>query len=113
MPRDQLSPRFILAKNIRALLEHHSWSERDMGKHAGIDPKTVNNLTNQRVDARQDMVQAIAKACGISVSQLMDPEFDPASATSPGVKELIALYAQADERGKENILRVAQMAAGK
>ena len=104
-------PRQTLAKNLRALCNKFEFSGHEVARRARVDPKTVNNQLNAKYDPRPDQVDAVAAVFGLNYWDLLNPHFDPEAASSDIVRQLTALYSQADDKGRRNIMAVAEMAA--
>lgn len=104
-------PRLTLAKNLKLLLERTGMSAPEVALKAGVDRKTVNNQINGRYDPRLEQVQAVAEVFGCNNWDLLNPAFNPDVSKNHKLQQLEELYALADESGRENILRVAEMAA--
>lgn len=103
-------PRQTLQRNLKTLIAKTGISATEVAARAKVDRKTVNNQLNARYDPRPEQVQAVAEVFGFNEWDLLNPAFDPERKSSK-LQELAALYGKADEQGKENIMRVAEMAA--
>lgn len=104
-------PRHTLARNLSALLSKTGLSPPEVARRAGVDRKTINNQLNGRFDPRPEQVQSVAQVFGVNNWDLLNPHFDPAAPTNHKLQQILSAYAQADESGRESILRVAEMAA--
>lgn len=111
MPEKRLSPRLVLARNLKILIEKSGLAAPEVAKRAGVDRKTVNNQLNGRYDPRPEQVDAVAKVFGLTGWILLSSSFRPEMANNGNIQRLLELYADANEDGRENILRVAEMAA--
>jgi transcriptional regulator with XRE-family HTH domain len=105
-------PKGILSQNLRALMQRAGMKGPEVAAKAHVDRKTINNMEEGRFDPRPEMVVKVAKVFGYGAHQLLDPNFNPDTADSPELRELIASYNMADPDGRDNILRIAKMAAG-
>lgn len=110
MSKERPLPRQNLAKNLKALIQETGLSGPEVAKRAGVDRKTINNQLNGRYDPQPDMVDAVAKVFNLNGWQLLAPNLDIEAATNGRLQELFELFSAADEVGRENILRVAEMA---
>ena len=110
MADKQLQPRHIFARNLKALIDESGLSAPEVAKRAGVDRKTVNNQLNARFDPRPELVESVAKVFGVDASLLLSPTFGTSFARSVATK-LVQLYNEADEAGREVIMKVAEMAA--
>src|SRR5579859_4932503 len=55
------SPRHILARNLKLLIEKSGMSAPEIARRARVDRKTVNNQLHARFDPRPDQVAAVAQ----------------------------------------------------
>jgi transcriptional regulator with XRE-family HTH domain len=104
-------PRQTLARNLKLLIETTGITASEVAQRAKVDRKTVNNQLNGRYDPRPEQVQAVAEVFGYNNWDLLNPSFVPDGSKNNKLHQLAALFAQANDAGKENILRVAEMAA--
>lgn len=82
----------------------------EVAQKAGVDRKTVNNQLNGRYDPRPEQVQKVAQVFGFEAWQLLSADFNVELERNGKLRELIALYANADEEAREAMIRVARMA---
>lgn len=108
---NSVSPRKILARNLKALIAVTGVKAPEIARRAKIDRKTVNNQINARFDPRPELVDAVAAVFGIEGWLLMSESFDPETSVSVSLSKVIEYFNDSDKEGRENILRVAQMAA--
>lgn len=104
-------PRQALAANLKKLISSTGLTAPEIAKRAGVDRKTLNNQLNGRYDPRPEQVDKVAQVFGLTCWELLNPAFEPTRTANGHLQELIALYSQADDAGRENILRIAEMAA--
>lgn len=78
--------REVLAANVHALMQHQFIASSNkpmaLAKKAQLSLSSVQRVLDQDTGASIDTVEAIAKAFGVSVYQLMVPNIDP---TNPPV----------------------------
>lgn len=84
-------------------------SAPEVAKKAAVDRKTLNNILNERVDARSDIVEAVAGAFKLTAAELLSPNFDANISIDTNLKELITLYQNAHDEGRKAILNVAKV----
>lgn len=111
MPKENPPPRKTLANHLKVLIAKTGLSAPEVAKKAGVDRKTVNNHLNGRYDPRPDQVRAVAAVFGVNEWDLINPRWSPHKEQNNKLSELIELYEKANPEGRENILRVAEMAA--
>lgn len=86
-------------------------SPPEVARRASVDRKTINNQINGRYDPRPEQVQAVAEVFGYNNWDLLNPAFEPDGEKNARLRELVALYTEADAEAQESILRVAELAA--
>jgi transcriptional regulator with XRE-family HTH domain len=110
LPKQSVAPRQRLAKNLTALMKMQELSSVQVGKLAGVDPKTVNNLSHGRFDPRLSLVEKVANVFGMTTWQLLATDLDVRKVDSAQVTRLIERFSNASENGRAAILSVAQIA---
>jgi transcriptional regulator with XRE-family HTH domain len=99
-----------LAKNLTALMKMQDLSSVQVGKLAGVDAKTVNNLSHGRFDARLSMVEKIANVFGMTTWQILATDLEVRKLDSIQVTRLLERFSNASENGRAAIMQVAQIA---
>jgi len=112
MTNTRKAPRKVLAENLRRLMDHHSYSGAEVARRAKVDPKTVTNMLNEQHNPDLDNVAAVAAVFQLSLWQLIRPNLTIEKMEDGSVDQLIENYYSANDKGKESILQVAEMAAG-
>lgn len=107
------SPRHILARNLKSLIKDAGLTIPEVARRAGVDRKTVWNQANARTDPQPERVALVAKVFDLEASMLLSDAFLPEIVKDANFKKLLALYAAANEDGKNLILRVAEAAPRK
>jgi transcriptional regulator with XRE-family HTH domain len=111
MAEKRPEPRRTLARVLRLLMTKHDFSEEDVARLSGVSKKSINNMLNERHAPNLDHVDAVARVFGLNLWQIIMPGLPDEIATSHRLDELIARYGQADDRGRESIDRVAEIAS--
>ena len=98
----------LLARRVRALREAHGWSQRDLGKRAGVAQKTISNMEN--VDAirkapKLDIVEKVARALGCDLWKLLMPDQDEDE------QELLSVYRRMHRSDKETLRKISSALA--
>jgi transcriptional regulator with XRE-family HTH domain len=107
----EVSLRQRLAANLRFLIKEAEQSQREAGRGAGADPKTINNMTHGHHDVRISSIQKAARHFDLEAWQLLAVDFDALPADRKDVLRLLELFARSDEAGRQTILSVAAIAA--
>ena len=96
----------VLAENVRALMSapqnRHLDSDRKLGRLAGVNHKTINNILNARHNVTLTNVEKIARAFRVEVVALFCP------ATDRGFLTICQVYSGADSRGREFLAATAE-----
>jgi transcriptional regulator with XRE-family HTH domain len=113
MAKEKLLPRETLAKNLKGLMAETKLSAPEIARMAGVDRKTVNNQLNGRFDPRPEALDAVAKVFNLAGWELLSPNFDMKAAKNTALQKLIELFNASDEKGREAIMNIAELAAAK
>lgn len=112
MPRTELLPRQVLAKNLQALqLALPELHPAELARRAKTDPKTLTNyLRGTKFSPNLEIVQKIASVYEVNYLDLLSPWFKPEMVKSGTPTQLLKAYSEASPENRINILRVAEMA---
>jgi transcriptional regulator with XRE-family HTH domain len=105
------APRYVLAENLRVLIEVNKTTAPRVAEKAGIDRKSVNNMLNARFNPDLDNVEAVANVFGLTSWQLLRRDLKDALVKAGVVEELIDNFYKASEDGRAKIMGIAEMAA--
>lgn len=104
-------PRKTLAQNLRALMTARGMKAPELARVSGVDAKTINNMLHARFEPRLDKVEAVASALNVTAWQLIMHGMADALLSDVGLQSVMDSYALTDDAGRDNIVRVAEMAA--
>jgi len=100
-----------LAENVRRLMAHFGWTQRDVATRAGISQRAVGYLINykdgQDRHPTTQTVQAIAAAFGVEAWQLILPNLPMELVQSKRFTKLIENYRDAPDTGRAQVERIA------
>lgn len=71
--------RKIFSENLKFYLNLREMKQKDLADEVGFPPATVSNWVNGRKYPRVDTIELIAKALGVSQSQLIEDRAKPAN----------------------------------
>lgn len=111
MAKERIPPRQRLAKNLRVLSKVHELSGHQIGRKAGIDPKTVSNMMRAEFDPRMSMVDKVASVFGLAGWQLLAYDMEKHPPDSAQVARLLEHYSAAEDLGRKAIMQVAEIAS--
>lgn len=60
----------IIAKNVRSLMEREGMVQIQLAERAGVSQRTISNVVRGAHQPRIEVLDALAKALGVSVSDL-------------------------------------------
>jgi transcriptional regulator with XRE-family HTH domain len=83
----------------------------EVARLSGVDAKTVNNMLHGRFDPRPEKADMVAQVFGLSGWQMLIPDLPVDLLRNGKLDQLIANYVSASPDGRDNIRRVAEMAA--
>jgi len=109
MAKERPLPRHSLARNLKQLLAQSEMTATVLALKAGVDRKTINNQLNGRFDPRPEQVDKVAMIFGLNHWDLLSDKFDVALAKNKDLQRLLELYAKANKKDRESILRIAEM----
>lgn len=108
----QTNVTLALADNVRRLMAHTGWVQRELASRAGISQRAVGYLINykdgQDRHPTTQTVAAIANAFDLETWQLMMPNFPVEMLNSKRMSKLFENYLDAPESGRVSVERVAE-----
>jgi transcriptional regulator with XRE-family HTH domain len=110
-PSPRPLPKYVVRDNLKFLMAQGNIPPGELAEKAGIDRKTLNNFLNARYDPRPEMLDKVAGVFGLDGWMLLSPLVKEGGEHSSQINRLLTAYAAASDKGKENVLRVAEMAA--
>jgi transcriptional regulator with XRE-family HTH domain len=111
MPTKRPAPRFVLASNLKALIEANKTTAPRVAEKAGIDRKSVNNMLNARFNPDLDNLEAVASVFGLTSWQLLRHDLKDALVKGDVIDKLIDDFYSASPEDRQKISGVAEMAA--
>lgn len=111
LKKKRISPRETLAINLAFLKQRFGYSDREIGKRAGISPKSVNNMYNERTDVQLESVDAVAKVFGLGLWHLLMPDLEVDYEDLADFENLREGWIASSDDGKKQILSIASFTA--
>ena len=106
--------RTIISENLSRLMHlddpKHRISQKDMGKQAGCDQRTIGRILSKDMAATVDMLDGIAKSFGLECWQLLTPDLDP---TNPPINHMTESEKQLYERMRESARQIMDAEPGR
>lgn len=107
----KVPPRKTLAVNLRLLMDARKMKAPEVARTAKVDAKTINNMLHGRFEPRLDRVEAVAQVFGLTAWQLIIPGMAASLIADGKLQTVVESFGLTDEAGRDNIYRVAEMAA--
>ncbi|HDX0792343.1 TPA: helix-turn-helix transcriptional regulator [Stenotrophomonas maltophilia] len=101
----------VVAHNVRRLMEHHSLSQAELGRRAGVAQTMISGLVSRQdgsKNPRSDTIDKLAAFFKVAPWMLLIPDIDMDMLTDQGLKELVESYARVPALGRATILRIAE-----
>lgn len=95
----------VFAFNLKAQMEMHHKSRREVCKDLGLSYYTFSDWINGKKYPRMDKVELLARYFGISKSDLIEEQKEPAAITSSELIDLIS-NASLSEKKRAFIMRI-------
>ncbi len=103
----QKNSRTILAENLAKLMmlddPERKIAQKDMGKMAGCNQRTIGRILSKDMGATVDTLDGIAKAFGLHTWQLMTPDLDP---SNPPINHMTESEKKLYERMRESARQI-------
>lgn len=98
-------------ERIRLARKHRGLTQEQLSEASAVSQSLISQLERSPTATGSEYVVRLAKALRVSVEWLSDEIGEMELPSSAGLQQLITLYTQADERGRDSILRVAEAEA--
>lgn len=92
-------------KRIRELMESGNWTEYQLSKKSGLSHSTISNMFKRDTAPTLPTLEAVCKALGVTVVQLLSEEDDPSKLT-PEQSELFSKWSTLSDEQKQLILNL-------
>lgn len=88
-----------IARNIKALREHHNMSQSDLAKLLDVSDKAVSTWENGRREPRMGVIQKLALAFNLQISDIVEKDLETyyKSKTSPAPAKAETKEVSADQ----------------
>ena len=107
--------KFVIARNVEALRDHHRWSQHELSRRSGVSQSTISNMENPekatpRYSPTTDNVDAVAAVFGITGAILAMPLPIDLLLDFGKISIVLTDYAQSDPNGRRAIEAVSELA---
>jgi transcriptional regulator with XRE-family HTH domain len=101
------SARKVLAENVKALRDHHGWSQAELAGHSGVKQTTISAIEREIHAATVDTISGLAIAFRVSLWSLLIPNIRAANHRA-GAAKLLQAYVRLPDEARQEIDRVAE-----
>lgn len=104
--------RKALAENVKKLMDDRGWNETQLEAKSGVAQRTINNLLKPErgISPTWGTIEKIAKALDVEPWMLTIPGIPLELLKNRSLARLVTCYMQADDKGREDTLRIAEIA---
>lgn len=92
MPTAKESIRATVAENVKALMEHRKWTQKQLEAKSGVSQTHISNILRQANDPSTSKLDAVGKAFGIPGWLLLIPDLPIEVLDSPEIPHLVDRY---------------------
>ena len=93
-----------VTKRLVELQKRYGWSDYRIAKEAGLSPNTVSNIYRRGNMPSMVTLEALCKACGITMSQFFAE--DELVELTPDLRELVARWTALNEEQKAALWQI-------
>lgn len=100
-----------IARNLRLLIDHAHWTQRDLETRSGVSQRQISNILTQTTSCSTETADALAKPFGLEGWHLLIPNLPLDLVHSPSIAKLVAAYIRAGQDTRDFIDSVAEREA--
>ena len=97
-----------VADNVKRLRQQRGWSQVRLAMEAHVSQQSISFIERGRNEPSTEMIRALAKAFDVSTSEIIDTPSEETMTISPKEIQLIEIFHQLNEAGKDFLLSQAQ-----
>lgn len=95
------------AENVKKLREQRGWSQVRLAMEAHVSQQSISFIERGRNEPSAEMIRALAKALGVSSSDIIDGSVDESHAASRKEIQLLEIFHQLNAAGQDFLLAQA------
>ena len=97
-----------VADNIKRLRQQRGWSQVRLAMEAHVSQQAISFIERERNEPSAEMIRALAKAFGVSSSEIIDNVSDNSQNTSKKEIQLLEIFHQLNAAGQDFLLVQAE-----
>lgn len=107
----KMTSKEVIRRNLQALMERDGLSGKSLEKKSKTAQKTVWKILNGKSAPTLDTVDKLAAAFGVTAWHLIMPNLPNELLSDRKIEQVVSLYVQTEEKGREYIHHVAEREA--
>ena len=96
------------AENVKKLREQRGWSQVRLAMEAHVSQQSISFIERGRNEPSAEMIRALAKAFGVSSSEIIDSSVDDGHIASRKEIKLIEVFHQLNAAGQDFLISQAE-----
>ena len=96
------------AENVKRLREQRGWSQVRLAMEAHVSQQSISFIERGRNEPSAEMIRALAKALGVSSSEIIDGTADESRAASRKEIRLLEIFHQLNTSGQDFLISQAE-----
>ena len=97
-----------VAENVRRLRKERGWSQVRLAMEAHVSQQAISFIERERNEPSTEMIRALAKALGVSASEIIEGSPDNSRAVSRKEIQLLEIFHQLNAAGQDFLLSQAE-----
>lgn len=97
-----------VADNIRRLRNERGWSQVRLAMEAHVSQQAISFIERERNEPSTEMIRALAKALGVTASEIIEGSQDNSRAVSRKEIQLLEIFHQLNIAGQDFLLSQAE-----
>ena len=95
------------ADNIKRLRSQRGWSQVRLAMEAHVSQQSISFIERGRNEPSAEMIRALAKAFGVTASEIIEGSADDGKVSSRKEIQLLEIFHQLNDAGKDFLLSLA------
>lgn len=97
-----------VAENIKRLRKERGWSQVRLAMEAHVSQQAISFIERERNEPSTEMIRALAKALGVSSSEIIDGPASESRTASRKEIQLLEIFHQLNTAGQDFLLAQAE-----
>lgn len=97
-----------VAENIKRLRKERGWSQVRLAMEAHVSQQAISFIERERNEPSTEMIRALAKALGVSSSEIIDGPANESRTASRKEIQLLEIFHQLNTAGQDFLLAQAE-----